>query len=185
MKSAEHRGSGMTWSIGATGTKVSLGRRVTSVWIELAPRGYVVMDSLGYLDTWYYPMRVNFWPLQMPHVLSLVGSCGREIGRTELVEDYFVLILVGRGGSWNYIRIVWINLEIALMADSWHVDQLIFLKFVIDASRILTPWWLRSCGCDGWYYASSIDRRSPNVNRLFGDRKFELETVRLLPLKYK
>ena len=30
--------------------------------------------------------------------------------------------------------IVLIDLEIALLADSWHADQLIFLKFVTGAS---------------------------------------------------
>ena len=37
--------SEMTWSIGATGTEVSWRRRVTSVWMELAPGEYGVIVS--------------------------------------------------------------------------------------------------------------------------------------------
>jgi len=35
----------------------------------------------------------------MPSTLSLIGACGRDVGRAELVGDYFVLMLVGKGES--------------------------------------------------------------------------------------
>jgi len=64
--------------------EVSLRRRVTSVRVELAPRGYGVTESPGCLDTWCHPVRANFLPLQMPPLFRL---CGREVGRAELVGD--------------------------------------------------------------------------------------------------
>jgi len=147
----------MTWSIGAIGMEVSSGRRVTSVWIELAPGGYGVTESRGCLDKWCHPVRVNFWPLQMPLAFSLIRACERGIRRVELVGDHFVLMLIGRGGSWNLMWNVWIDLDIALLADNWHVDRLIFLKFISGAPfRSWRPWWLRSCECGGWYYAFSL-----------------------------
>jgi len=54
----------MTRSIGAVGVDAFSGQRVTSVWTELALRGYGVAESPGCLDTWCHPVRVNFLPLQ-------------------------------------------------------------------------------------------------------------------------
>ena len=52
-------------SIRATAMEVSSRRRVTSVFIELAPRGYEVTESPCCLDACHY-VRDNFWLLQMP-----------------------------------------------------------------------------------------------------------------------
>ena len=41
---------------------------------------------------------VRFWPLQMPPTLSIVGACWREVERVESVGDYFISMLIGRGG---------------------------------------------------------------------------------------
>ena len=77
----------MSWSIGATGTKVSSRRRVTSVWTKLAPGGYEVMKSPNWLNMWCHPVKVNLLPLYMSSALSLVGACGREVERVKLVGD--------------------------------------------------------------------------------------------------
>ena len=46
--------------IGAIMMEVPSGRRVTSVWTELAPGGYGVTESLGCLDTLCHLVRINF-----------------------------------------------------------------------------------------------------------------------------
>ena len=64
---------------------------MTSVWTELAPREYGVTESPSCFDTWCHPVRVSFVLLQISPVLSLIGACGREVGRAELIADLFVL----------------------------------------------------------------------------------------------
>ena len=51
----------MIQSIRVVGMYAFLGRKVTSV-SELAPRGYGMTESSACLDTWCYPVRVNFLP---------------------------------------------------------------------------------------------------------------------------
>ena len=64
----------MTRSIGAIGVDACSKQGVTSVWIELAPEGYRVAESLGCLDTWHHHVRVKFFTTTRMYLKKFEGD---------------------------------------------------------------------------------------------------------------